>query len=97
MMHFKTSLSAMAVTAFALCSACADTPDRGKTMDWFGMAMMRSDRTVVLQLRSRGPGGEVAETLLEYPPSHPDYRKILEHTGRLEVGVWKSVPPWPSE
>jgi hypothetical protein len=35
--------------------------------------------------------------LLTYPPSHPQYREILEHVGGLKPGETKPCPPFPDQ
>lgn len=50
---------------------------------------MREDRTVVLDLY------QPAHARLVYPPTHPEYEKIIEHVGGLQPGQQKLVPPWP--
>lgn len=60
-----------------------------------GSATMKPDRTIVLQLRATGPGGMVGDSVVEYPPSHPNYAEVLQHLGGLEPGQEKLVPPWP--
>ncbi len=60
-----------------------------------GTAEMKSDRTIVLRLRAEFPGGGgCGEGLLEYPPTHPDYKQILEHIGPLDPGQTVLVRPW---
>jgi hypothetical protein len=59
-----------------------------------GSARMEKDGTIVLQLRSESPGRQTGDTLLRYPPSHPQYKEILQHLGGLEKGQEKRVPPW---
>jgi hypothetical protein len=60
-----------------------------------GMATMREDGTVVLDLRAEGPHGETGLAQAVYPPSHPQYREVLQHVGGLRPGEQKLVPPWP--
>jgi hypothetical protein len=60
-----------------------------------GTARMEADGTIVLQLIARDPGGARGEALLRYPPSHPDYARILRHVGPLRPGEERAVAPWP--
>jgi predicted enzyme related to lactoylglutathione lyase len=62
---------------------------------WYGAAMLEADGTIVLQLRSVQADGTIAEGMIHYPKTHPEYQRILAHTGKLMVGVWKPIPPWP--
>ena len=61
-----------------------------------GVATMREDGTIVLQLRAEGPG-VVGDGTLEYPQSHEQYRYVLDHLGGLRPGEQKPVPPFPDE
>lgn len=56
-----------------------------------GQATMKADRSIVLDLFRPA---HLQET---YPPSHPEYKKILEHVGPLEPGQQKLVMPWPDD
>jgi hypothetical protein len=60
-----------------------------------GVARMRADGTIVLELRARGPGGTTGHGMLEYPPGHPRYREVLRHLGGMKPGEVKNVPPFP--
>jgi len=68
-----------------------------KKTDSIGQATMNQDGTIVLQLRAEGDDGTVGDALFTYPPTHEDYKMILEHLGGLEPGQSKPVPPWPDE
>ncbi|MDL1872489.1 hypothetical protein FBR05_09800 [Deltaproteobacteria bacterium PRO3] len=59
-----------------------------------GQATMERDGTIVLDLRAEGPKGAIGEGRLVYPPSHAQYKKILQHLGGLKPGEVKPVPPW---
>ena len=56
-----------------------------------GVAQLRADGTLVLELRR--PGGYVAVTLLV--PTHVEYSRIAAHLGEMVPGVEKPVPPLP--
>ena len=64
---------------------------------YIGMATMQPDKTVILDLRAEGNKGMVGHGRLTYPPSHPQYRKILDHLGGLTPGESKPVKPWPDQ
>jgi hypothetical protein len=66
-----------------------------KRVEAIGVATMKPDRTIVLQLRATGPGGMVGDGIVEYPPTHANYAEVLQHLGGLEPGQEKPVPPWP--
>jgi hypothetical protein len=55
---------------------------------------MKSDGTIVLQLRASDGTGLVGDARMEYPPNHPQYREVLQHLGGLRPGEQKPVPPW---
>ena len=61
-----------------------------------GMATMKQNGTIVLQLRAEDGGGTaVGDVLIEYAPTHPDYQSIVSHLGGIELGQSKPVRPWP--
>lgn len=64
--------------------------------DAIGVATMTADRTIVLSLRAE-TAGTVGHAVLEYPPSHKDYHRVLEHLGGLAPGQEKPVPPFLDE
>jgi hypothetical protein len=61
-----------------------------------GSAQMLPDGTIVLLLRGTA-GAASGEGRLVYAPSHPQYRKVLEHIGPIKAGEEKLVAPWPDE
>jgi hypothetical protein len=91
------------VTYFArilsVCTASVSAPgdaaaDAG--VESIGVATMRPDGTIDLQLRAYDPKtGAIGDGLLVYPPGHPDYQDVLKHLGGLKPGEQKPVPPWP--
>ena len=64
------------------------------TVDSIGAATMKTDGTIVSQLRAEGKQGMIGDALVEYPPSHPQYVSVLKHLGGLLLGESKPVPPW---
>jgi hypothetical protein len=61
---------------------------------FIGQATMEKDGTIMLWLRAEAPNGSVGHGWIEYPPSDPMYRSVLEHVGGLRPGESKPVPPW---
>lgn len=59
-----------------------------------GTATMKADGTIILMLRAEGPGA-IGDAMITYPPSHKDYKDVLQHLGGLKPGESKPVPPWP--
>ena len=59
-----------------------------------GIAAMRDDGTLVLDLRATG-AAMVGDTRFTYPPTDPEYQAVLTHLGGLAPGESKPVPPWP--
>ncbi len=55
---------------------------------------MTADGTIILDLRAETPGKAQGDAQFVYPPSHKDYKKILNHLGGLRPGEHKPVPPW---
>jgi hypothetical protein len=62
-----------------------------------GSATMQADGTIVLMLRATAAGGALGEARFVYPPSHPQYRKILKHVAPLKPGEEKLVQPFADE
>ena len=58
-----------------------------------GTAEMKADGTIVLRLRAELPGGGSGEGEMVYPPSHPEYKKILEHISPMAPGQTVLVRP----
>ena len=61
-----------------------------------GTAQMKADGTIVLRLRAELPGGGSGEGQIVYPPTHPEYKKILEHVSPIAPGQTVLVRPWPT-
>ena len=59
-----------------------------------GFALLREDKTLVLDLRAEAEDGTVGHTRLEYPPSHPNYAEVLAHLSPIVPGERRPVPPW---
>jgi hypothetical protein len=60
-----------------------------------GSATMLADRTIVMNLRASGPGPQLGDGQVRYPPSHANYQEVLRHLGGLRPGQTKPVPPFP--
>jgi len=60
-----------------------------------GVATMKEDGTIVLDLRAEGAGGDLDDGSVTYPPGHAQYAEVLRHLGDLKRGESKPVPPWP--
>ena len=58
-----------------------------------GMATMKRDSTIVIDIYG-GPETNYALGHLEYRPTDPNYRAVLDHLGGLKPGERKGVPPW---
>jgi hypothetical protein len=76
-------------------SAPAFAGERKSEPATIGTAEMTADGTIVLRLRAEFSGGGSGEGQLVYPPTHPDYKKILEHIGPIAPGQTVLVRPWP--
>jgi hypothetical protein len=89
--------------SFALIFACLGLPNTAvapaveehKQEESIGLATMKDDGTIVLRLRGKLPKGGTGEGTLVYPPTHPEYQKILSHIGPLCKGQTVPVKPWP--
>jgi hypothetical protein len=69
-------------------------PEVTEPAESIGVAIMRGDGTIVLELRAEG-GGAIGDGMVEYPPSDPQYQYVLDHLGGLRPGEEKPVPPFP--
>lgn len=65
--------------------------------DPIGVAKMKHDGTIVLQLRATDAGGAIGDALITYREGEEHYDEILRHIGGIAPGEVKIVPPWPSE
>lgn len=61
-----------------------------------GVATMKPDGTIVLQLRAE-TAGAIGDGLVEYKKGDPHYQEVLDHLGGLKPGQSKPVPPWEDE
>jgi hypothetical protein len=94
----KVKLTFIVVLALLL-SGCKNEPKHMEThpsKQSIGVASMEKDGTIVLQLRAELDGGaNFGEGYFRYPPTDPEYQKILKHVGGLKPGESRDVPPWP--
>ena len=60
-----------------------------------GVATMKDDGTIVLDLVAVNGAGVTGDARLVYSPGHSRYREVLEHVSGLRPGEHKPVPPWP--
>ena len=67
----------------------------GDDLGSIGSAEMKTDRTIVLQLRAESSDGLIGDGYFVYPPRHPEYDRVLEHVGPLKPGQSAHVRPWP--
>lgn len=58
-----------------------------------GTATLQQDGTLILRLRAQGPGGQAGESVLRYPPGHPERDMLIRHVGGLAPGQSKPFPP----
>ena len=59
-----------------------------------GVAIMKRDGTIILNLRAESPIGIQGDAIFEYKPDHPKYKMIIEHIGGIRPGEEKTVPPF---
>lgn len=93
----------IAVIASAGCSAILERylseavngGDQIMNEESIGVATMRADGTIVLQLRAETDDGAIGDGYFTYAPTDKDYDSVLEHLGGLKPGESKPVPPWP--
>jgi len=92
MIRFQSVIIAAAVLAFRIAAFGAEPKSEPATI---GTAEMKADGTIVLRLRAELPGGGSGEGQLVYPPTHSEYKKILEHVSPIARGQTVLVRPWP--
>jgi D-lyxose ketol-isomerase len=61
-----------------------------------GVARMRKDGTLVLQLRTVSDGGAIGEMTLVVPPDDDRYAAYVAHLAPIEPGRAKPIPPFPA-
>jgi hypothetical protein len=93
MKKFQSLTVAAVVLAFSIAAFGAEPKSEPATI---GTAEMKADGTIVLRLRAELPGGSSGEGELVYPPTHPEYKKILEHVSPIAPGQTVLVRPWPT-
>jgi hypothetical protein len=93
MKKFQSIIVAAVVLAFSTAAFAAEPKSGPATI---GTAEMKTDGTIVLRLRAELPGGGSGEGQLVYPPTHPEYKKILEHVSPIAPGQTVLVRPWPT-
>jgi hypothetical protein len=93
MKKFQALIVAAVVLAFSIAALGAEPKSEPATI---GTAEMKADGTIVLRLRAELAGGGSGEGQLVYPPTHPEYKKILEHVSPIAPGETVLVRPWPT-
>lgn len=84
------------ILLFAISSGCVVRPSgNDKAEDSVGVAEMKADGTIILQLGSATFNGALTEGHFEYPPNHPDYEKLLKHIQPIAPGKIVKVRPFP--
>jgi len=78
--------------------ACAQTPPSPPVIDsparFFGVATLKEDGTICLQMRSEEPGRPVAESYSCYRSDHSMYATIRQHVGPMRIGEEKVFGPF---
>jgi hypothetical protein len=62
-----------------------------------GEATMKPDGSIVMNLTATGTGGGIGHAQVVYAPTHPRYKAVLEHIGKVRVGESVLVYPWKDE
>ena len=87
-----------AALALAVVAACAPASQLSpaSTSDWWsGAALLEDNGSIIVKAAATQHDGAVAHLYAEYPPEHEQYETIRKHVGELQVGEWKSIPPFP--
>jgi hypothetical protein len=92
MKKFQSPIVAAVILSFSIAVFGAEPKRELATI---GTAEMKADGTIVLRLRAELPAGGSGEGELVYPPTHPEYKKILEHVSPIAPGQTVLVRPWP--
>ena len=61
---------------------------------YIGMAKMKEDGTLVLDLRATGPS-IVGNGQVIYKVGDKNYNDVIQHIGKISPGEEKPVLPWP--
>jgi len=81
-----------------LVAACTQAPRSPTLSDsavgFFGVATLKEDGTICLQIRSEDPGRPVAESWSCYGSDHSMYATIRQHVGPMQVGEEKVFGPF---
>lgn len=93
MKKFQSLIVAAVFLSFSV-AALGGEPKREPAT--IGTAEMKADGTIVLRLRAELPCGGSGKGDLVYPPTHPEYKKILEHVSPITPGQTVLVRPWPT-
>ena len=67
--------------------------DQGAGFKFTGVASLKADGQLCLQLYSEGPGQPIAESYHCYKPPDAEYACIRKHVGKISVGEEKSIAP----
>ena len=59
-----------------------------------GVATMQNDGTIIMDLRSEGPGGMIGDARDVVRPNDPAYADVLKHLGGIKPGETKRIRPW---
>jgi hypothetical protein len=92
----RSILFGAALLPFATPVSADESPQSTAPSRLIGMATMKPDGTIVLDLHG-GREANYAMGQIEYPPMHKDYAAVLKHLGGLAPGQSKGVPPWPDQ
>lgn len=68
--------------------------DREPLPESVGVATMKQDGTIFMQLRSVESDGTIAEALKVVKTGDPDYDQVVIHLGGIQAGESKKIPPF---
>jgi hypothetical protein len=71
-------------------------PEDADMPESVGVASMRADGTLEMQLRTVAADGTIGESMLLVGPKDPRHAQMVKHLGGIKPGQGKPIPPFVS-
>lgn len=66
--------------------------------EWFhGVPTLKGNGNIVIEMALMGKDETIAHLHHVYVSTDPEYKDILDHVGKLNVGVPTKIKPWPEQ